>query len=467
MKLLCLHAFICSYPNEGYEEVSKSLARYCEGHPLALEVLGKSLHKRDVGEWEDSIESLKKEPHSHIKNVLKMSFDTLPFENDKELFKHIACFFVGMNRDLSETILNACDINTRSGIRNLIDRCLLRIERDNKLVMHQLVQEMGRDLVRQESRDKPWERSRLWCHEESFKVLKQKKATESLLGLTLDMRMLDKKKLRGSFELQTGALSKMDNLMLLQLNYVQISECFQNIPEELRWLCMHGFPLKSIHLYLPLENLVALDMSYSNIESFDVSYSNPQPSVKRQKQLVGSCSKDKSLLGSLKILDLSFSEQLHSLGGFIELPALERLIVRKCISLIEVCESITQCVELVHIDLSYCYKLGRHPISIGKLKKVKTLLLDGCSSCQAQIEAIPSDLKLSVFSLPSSLRTLSLANNNLCNESFPKDLSCLSMLQELCLDNNPIVSMPNCVRSLPRLEKLYMEDCYKAFAEEN
>ncbi|CAH1440600.1 unnamed protein product [Lactuca virosa] len=54
-----------------------------------------------------------------------------------------------------------------------------------------LVQEMGRFIVRKESLDKPWERSHLWGHE-SFKVLKQKKGTESVLGLTLDMRMLEK-----------------------------------------------------------------------------------------------------------------------------------------------------------------------------------------------------------------------------------------------------------------------------------
>ncbi|XP_076896498.1 disease resistance-like protein DSC1 [Bidens hawaiensis] len=232
----------------------------------------------------------------------------------------------------------------------------------------------------------------------------------------------------------------MANLMLLQLNYVQMNGSYEDFPEELRWLCMHGFSLKSIPLDLPMENLVALDMSYSNIESFDMS-------------------KDKRLLGSLKILDLSFSIHLHSVGGFLEIPALERLILRKCINLIEVCESIERCVELVHVDLSYCYKLKKVPIFIAKLKKVKTLLLDGCGSRESQIKTIPSDLKLFSFSLPSSLRILSLANNNLSNESFPKDLSCLSMLQELRLDNNPIVSMPDCVRSLPRLEILCMNYC--------
>jgi len=78
----------------GYEEVSDKLVKYCEGHPLALEVLGKSLHNRDVAYWEGCIEGLKKEISSPINNVLKMSFDTLPSKNNKDLFKYIACFLL-------------------------------------------------------------------------------------------------------------------------------------------------------------------------------------------------------------------------------------------------------------------------------------------------------------------------------------------------------------------------------------
>ncbi|XP_076904437.1 disease resistance protein Roq1-like [Bidens hawaiensis] len=353
----------CKDPiKEGYKDVSKKIVKYCEGHLLALEVFGRSLHNRDVEYWEECIQGLNKEIDSRIKKALQLSFNSLPTENDKELFKHIACFFVGKDKDLTEIILNACDIKTRTGITNLIDRCLLSIGRNNELLMHQLVQEMGRDLIRLESPSKPWKWSRLWCHEEPFKVLKQE-----------------------------------------------------------------------------------------------------------------------------KILDLSFCEQLHILGGFLELPALERLIVRYCICLIEVCESFEQCVEVVLIDLSYCYKLKRVPIAIGKLNKVKTLLLDGCDSREYQaetcdmsssvvsvnsktslraiMEALPSHLKFFEISPPITLRTLSLANNKLCNESFPMDLSCLSMLEELGLDNNPIVSMPNCVGTLPRLEKLSMNNCDKLHYE--
>ncbi|CAI9269322.1 unnamed protein product [Lactuca saligna] len=427
------------------------------------------------------MEGLKKETNDRINNVLRMSFESLPSKNDKDLFKHIACFFVGTDRDVAETILEACNMNTRSGITNLIDRCLLSIGWNNELTMHQLVQEMGRFEVHQESPDKPWKRSRLWCHKESFRVLKQKKGKGNLLGLALDMRMLEKEKLGASYELKTDALSNMDNLMLLQLNYVYMNGSYENFPEEIKWLCMNGFRLKSIPLDLPMQNLVALDMSYSNIESFSGCYSNPQRLEKRQK-LDGSCLKEKRLFGSLKILNLSFCTQLHSIGDFDQLPVLERLILRNCIGLVDVCESIGQCVELILIDLSNCKNLEKLPKNIGMLNKVETLLLDGCTLGESRIKnvdmdslemctitniginrafvgSIPRDLKSSAMSLPRSLVTLSLRKNNLYNESFPMDFSCLSMLKELYLDGNFFNSMPSCVRTLPRLEILSMDYC--------
>ncbi|KAL7617630.1 hypothetical protein Lser_V15G03450 [Lactuca serriola] len=70
--------------------------------------------------------------------------------------------------------------------------------------MHQLVKEMGRVEVHQESLDKPWKRNRIWSHKESFRVLKQKKGKGNVLGLSLDMHMLDKEKLGASFEAKVG-----------------------------------------------------------------------------------------------------------------------------------------------------------------------------------------------------------------------------------------------------------------------
>ena len=59
LRLFCLHAFTCNHPKTGFEEVSDKLEEYCQGHPLALEVLGKSLHNQDLFYWEGFIEGLK------------------------------------------------------------------------------------------------------------------------------------------------------------------------------------------------------------------------------------------------------------------------------------------------------------------------------------------------------------------------------------------------------------------------
>ncbi|GKB50843.1 TMV resistance protein N-like protein isoform X1, partial [Tanacetum coccineum] len=217
-------------------------------------------------------------------------------------------------------------------------------------------------------------------HEESFN------GTEDILGLYLDLRMLKNQTLGGSFELQTDTLSNLDNLKLLQLNYVRINWSYENFPKELRWLCMHGFPLECIPSDLRMENLVALDMSYSNIKSFDLLDSSPQPLEKSQKGLIGSCSKEKRSLGSLKILDLSFCEQLLRLARFSKLPSLERLIITNCIRLVEVCESVEQCAELSLINLNYCNNLKKFTTNLGKLKKVKTLLLDRCDLHKPPVE---------------------------------------------------------------------------------
>ncbi|CAI9269592.1 unnamed protein product [Lactuca saligna] len=70
------------------------------------------------------------------------------------------------------------------------------------------------------------------------------KGTENVLGLTLDMRMLVKEKLHGSLELKTDALSKMDRLMLLQLNYVQIIGSYKNFPEEIKMVVYAWVPFE-------------------------------------------------------------------------------------------------------------------------------------------------------------------------------------------------------------------------------
>ena len=52
----------------------------------------------------------------------------------------------------------------------LVDKSLIAIDSHKKITMHDLLQELGREIVRQESIN-PKNRSRLWHHEDIYEVL--------------------------------------------------------------------------------------------------------------------------------------------------------------------------------------------------------------------------------------------------------------------------------------------------------
>ena len=120
-------------------------------------------------EWQSALDNFKQIPLGKIFHILKVSYDGLE-EMWKEIFLDIACFFRGKTKDLVVEILEKCGFDARIGISVLIDKSLLTIE-NNKLCMHDLVQEMGKEIIRQESRGEPGKRSRLWLIEDFFHVL--------------------------------------------------------------------------------------------------------------------------------------------------------------------------------------------------------------------------------------------------------------------------------------------------------
>ncbi|XAR56239.1 hypothetical protein NMG60_11036637 [Bertholletia excelsa] len=176
IELFSWHAFGQKYPMNHYTDISEKMVKYCDGLPLALKILGSSLRGLEPNIWKSQLERLKGIPNMEVIEKLRISYDSLQDDEDKNLFLHIACFFIGDDKNSTIEILDACDFHTEIGIQNLIDRCLLTIDRrDNKLMMHHLVREMGRAVVHQESPKEAGKRSRLWRNRDSFKVLREKK----------------------------------------------------------------------------------------------------------------------------------------------------------------------------------------------------------------------------------------------------------------------------------------------------
>ncbi|XP_059654818.1 disease resistance protein RPV1-like [Cornus florida] len=198
-QLFSWHAFGQDHPIEGYMEHTRRLVQYCGGHPSALQILGSSLSRRSIDVWESAKRKMEAIPDSLIHKKLKISFDSLQDDHDKNLFLDISCFFVGKDIDFIITILDECGFYTRAGIQNLIDRCLLTIDENNKLILHQLVQEMGREIVRQESPEEPGKRSRVWHHKDAFNVLTEKSGMETIEGLMLNLHVSEQDRLAKNF----------------------------------------------------------------------------------------------------------------------------------------------------------------------------------------------------------------------------------------------------------------------------
>ena len=69
-------------------------------------------------------------------------------EWEKEIFLDIACFFKGKRKELGEEILHDCGFHAKTRVERLIQKSLLILSYDNKLMMHDLLQEMGHKIIR-------------------------------------------------------------------------------------------------------------------------------------------------------------------------------------------------------------------------------------------------------------------------------------------------------------------------------
>ncbi|XAR49138.1 hypothetical protein NMG60_11032227 [Bertholletia excelsa] len=243
------------------------------------------LHKLELRKLEEM-------PNERIFRVLRASYDSL-HPREKNLFLHIACLFVGKYTDK----LNWIGFQAMDGIDILMNMCLL--EAHSPLQMHQLLQEMGRKIVREESWNELGQRCILWNHDDSVNVLREKTGTGNVKSIVLDgsqlshsyaltmghtnkkrplQRVLEWLSKRGNSHLEdttsmgnlnivleTDAFAKMHNLEFLKLKCVQLHGDYENFPKRLKCLKWHGSPLQSIPINFAMESLVVLNMKHSSL----------------------------------------------------------------------------------------------------------------------------------------------------------------------------------------------------------
>ncbi|XVE83985.1 hypothetical protein DITRI_Ditri16bG0132700 [Diplodiscus trichospermus] len=341
-----------------FVELSKQVAEYASGLPLALEVLGSFLCGRDASQWRSAIERLNRDSNKEIHDRLKVSFERLE-ETDKNIILDIACFFKGEEKDFVINVLDGCGYFTNIGIDVFSKKCLIKVDEGNKLWMHDLLQEMGRKIVRQKSPEEPGKHCRLWEETDVNHVLTKNTATEAVEGMIIDNKWEQNK----MFTLSADAFLKMKNLRLLRVFYLTNFWDLKYLSNEVLLFEWHGYPFKSLPSSFQLDNLVALI-------------------------LLSSCIKHLWKGNRLKLINLKGSRNLTRTPEFTMTPNLESLILEGCSRIVDIHPSIGVSSNLVLLNLKDCNNLVSFPSSIDGCKCLKALSLSGCS----KLENFPDSL---------------------------------------------------------------------------
>ncbi|KAI9109063.1 hypothetical protein K1719_020018 [Acacia pycnantha] len=419
-QLFCSKAFKSGEPQEDLLEMSKTICNYAKGFPLALSVLGSYFGEiSSLKEWKNALDMLKKHQPDEILRVLQLSFDVLD-EPEKAIFLDIACFFNGWSKKVITHILESCGFNAKIGIATLQKKSMLK-DYDDCLVMHDLLEQMGRRIVVDKSPDDVGDRSRLWYKEDIDEVMENNLGTKEIQG------MVSSTSSKASWDPE--AFSTIRNLRLLILTSdFNLPHGLKCLPHSLKVLHWTKYPLDTLPPGARLHKLVDLKMHHSKLKKLW----------------------NKSLcLMNLKILNLSYSKNLIETPDFCELPNLERLELEGCEDIVDLHASIGQHTKLRVLNLKGCKKLKNWCLKKLEMTALEEFVLCGC----IQVKCLPE--------FGESMKNLEMLDARETNlVKLPESLGLLSGLETLKLRGcKTLVCLPQSICKLKRLVFVDIAGC--------
>ncbi|XP_027357320.1 TMV resistance protein N-like [Abrus precatorius] len=497
LELFSLNAFKRREPDASYAQIANRVVKYAKGLPLALNVIGSDLFGKTIEEWASALKKYETIPSKDILDVLKVSYDNLD-DNEKEIFLDIACFFEGNLKEDVEKTLDASRFCSKYGIGVLIDKSLVTISESNTVKMHDLIQDLGKDIARKDSPHDPGKRRRLWHHEDVLEVLTRKTGADTIEGIMLDMSNLQQE-----VQLKTDAFEKMRRLRILIVRKAQVSGSPQYLPNNLRFLEWNEYPLPSLPADFHPEALVVLNLPQSHLKM-------NEPFKKFEH---------------LTFMNFSYCDSLTTLPDVSTTPNLTRLLLNNCPNLVDIHDSVGHLDKLVTLSTQGCPKLVSFPRGL-RSSSLEYLNLGKCSSIQSfpdvlakvenmknidiggtAIKRFPNSIKnfnsleelrltscLSFEDLPTNtvlfqnieelnvercqqlpkllwkslgdrtnwnpkLSGLTLKNCDLSDEDLELILKCFLKLKSLNLSDNNFLTIPACIEDLCHLLFLHVDNC--------
>ncbi|WZZ30072.1 hypothetical protein YC2023_013473 [Brassica napus] len=437
IQMFCMYAFGQKSPEDGFENLVWEVTRLVGKLPLGLRVMGSHFRGMSKQEWENELPELWRCLDGEIESILMFGYNALSHEN-KDLFHHIACLFNHVMIEKVAEHLSTRFSNMRQRLNVLADKSLISLEislislERERVIMHDLLVQQGRDIVRKQSSE-PGQRQFLVDERETCEVLADDAAgSGSVIGIMFFYG--------DEINVSERAFEGMSNLQFLRLEVerdgggdaLHIFGGQSYLSRKLRLLDWSYFPMTCLHCIPNPELLVELSMHDSKLEKL---WEGTKP------------------LTNLKWVDLSDSENLKDVSSLSTATSLQELNLTRCSSLVELPSSIGNAIHLKKLDLSGCSSLVELPSSIGNATNLQFLSLHRCSS----IVELPSSIGNAI----GNLEDLDFSD---CSSlvGVPSSIGNATNLKRLYFRRcSSLVELPASIGDLHKLHSLILRECRK------
>ncbi|KEH37535.1 putative TIR domain, winged helix-turn-helix DNA-binding domain-containing protein [Medicago truncatula] len=483
LELLRWKAFKGNEIDSSYNYILNRVVKYAAGLPLALEVVGSNLFGKCLADWKCALDKYERIPPEDIQNILKISFDALD-EEQKSVFLDIACCFKEHVLAYVEEMLHGhyghC---IKSHLEVLVDKSLIKINtkyywgsHDVYVTVHDLIEDMGKEIVRQESPKEPGERSRLWCYNDIVHVLQENTGTSKIEMIYTNFDSMK------SVTVWNGkAFKKMKKLKTLIIENDHFSEGPKYLPNSLRVLKWKGCPSKSLSSCFSnkkFENMKVLTFNRCQylMKIPDVSglQSLKEFSFEECNNLI-TIHDSIGYLNKLEILNAQGCSKLESFPP-LQLASLKKLELSRCRNLKSFPELLCKMTKIEHIWLADS-SIGELPFSFQNLSAVYALTIYDCkilrlssdifmmpnlsdinaSGCCGLLLPKHNDIISSTMS--SNVDYLELVDCNLSDECLPLVLKWCANVKHLDLSKNNFKNFPKCLNECHLLRVLKLDGC--------
>ncbi|KAH0775530.1 hypothetical protein KY290_006941 [Solanum tuberosum] len=436
------YAFKGEAPDEHIKKLALEVVSHANGLPLALRLWGIWLHNQDKTMWREAVDLIKKESSPDVVKNLKISFEALQ-DKEKTIFLDIACFFRGMRKDDIIKILEGYDLYARIRLHGLIEKSLVFISTYDRIQMHDLIQDMGRYVVKKQKES--GQPSRLW-NVADFEAVVNNTGTERMEAIWFTYS-------EKPFFSKDQAMKNMQRLRILCISKeneddssdsnshdgstdgstddstdVSTDDSIEYLSNNLCWFVWHEYPWKLLPTNFNPRRLIHVDLRWSSLHYL----------WKETKLLQ---------FPSLQRIDLSGSKNLKRTPNFEWMPNLKYLNLEKCTSLEEVHHSLKDCKKLIELNLYYCESLERFPYV--NVESLESLNLHNCYS----LENFPKILGIMKQGTSIKIKMSYTRMENVV--SLPSSICKLKGLVSLDVsDFSKLISLPEEIGDLENLEYL-------------